>query len=39
MVIGVGHACAAMATIHPQPHDIPMDVILAGGGRVISRTA
>jgi len=26
--IGVGYAESAVATIHPQPHDIPMDVIV-----------
>lgn len=34
LVIGVGHPTAAMATIHPQPYDIPMDVILAGVTRL-----
>ncbi|WP_246671306.1 5-formyltetrahydrofolate cyclo-ligase [Mesorhizobium sp. 8] len=28
VVIGVGYREAEMATIHPQPHDIPMDVVL-----------
>ncbi|MBK0398279.1 5-formyltetrahydrofolate cyclo-ligase [Limibaculum sp. M0105] len=37
-VIGVGHPCAAIPTIHPQPHDIPMDVIVTGAGRVQTRT-
>jgi 5-formyltetrahydrofolate cyclo-ligase len=27
-VIGVGYASAQIATIHPQPHDIPMDAIV-----------
>ena len=27
-VIGVGHAGARIPTIYPQPHDIPMDVIV-----------
>lgn len=27
-VIGVGYAAAELATVHPQPHDIPMDLIL-----------
>jgi 5,10-methenyltetrahydrofolate synthetase len=26
--IGVGYACAAIATIYPQAHDIPMDAIM-----------
>jgi 5,10-methenyltetrahydrofolate synthetase len=31
-VIGVGYAFAAIATIRPQPHDIPMDWIVTGDG-------
>jgi len=27
-VIGVGDSGAAIATIHPLPHDIPMDAIV-----------
>ena len=27
-VIGVGYACGALETIHPQSHDIPMDMIV-----------
>lgn len=27
-VIGVGYACGELQTIHPQPHDVPMDSIL-----------
>jgi 5,10-methenyltetrahydrofolate synthetase len=27
-VIGVGHSSAGLATIHPQPHDIPMQRIV-----------
>ena len=30
--IGVGHPVAAIATIYPQPHDIPMDMVLTGAG-------
>jgi 5,10-methenyltetrahydrofolate synthetase len=37
MVIGVGHPKAAIPTIYPQPHDIPMDVIVTGKGRVVRR--
>lgn len=37
LVIGVGHAFAAMPTIHPLAHDIPMDVIVTGSGAVIWR--
>ncbi|MFO1402395.1 MAG: 5-formyltetrahydrofolate cyclo-ligase [Steroidobacteraceae bacterium] len=29
-VIGVGYESQALATIHPQPHDIPMDWIVTG---------
>jgi 5-formyltetrahydrofolate cyclo-ligase len=28
LVIGVGYSHAAIPTIHPQPHDIPMDKIV-----------
>jgi len=28
IIIGVGYAGAAITTIHPMPHDIPMDVII-----------
>ncbi|MEJ8574982.1 5-formyltetrahydrofolate cyclo-ligase [Microbaculum marinum] len=31
-VFGVGYAAAAIATIHPQPHDIPMDAIVTETG-------
>jgi 5,10-methenyltetrahydrofolate synthetase len=27
-VVGVGYEFGALATIHPQPHDIPMDLVL-----------
>jgi 5-formyltetrahydrofolate cyclo-ligase len=27
-VFGVGYSCAALPTIYPQPHDIPMDAIV-----------
>ncbi len=30
MAIGVGFEDAALPTIHPQPHDIPMDAIVTG---------
>jgi 5-formyltetrahydrofolate cyclo-ligase len=33
-VIGVGLPCAAIPSIHPQPHDIPMDVIVTGNEAV-----
>jgi 5,10-methenyltetrahydrofolate synthetase len=37
MVIGVGHPSSAIPTIFPQPHDVPMDVIVTGKGRVVRR--
>ena len=36
-VIGVGHPCARIATIFPQTHDIPMDVIVTGDGQTLYR--
>lgn len=36
-VIGVGQPCAEIPTIYPQPHDIPMDVIVTGKDRVFTR--
>jgi 5-formyltetrahydrofolate cyclo-ligase len=30
VIIGVGHELGRLETIYPQPHDIPMDVIVAG---------
>ncbi len=38
LVIGVGHPCSAIPTIHPQPHDIPMDVIITGKSHVRERS-
>ena len=35
--IGVGIASARMPTIHPQPHDIPMDAIVTGPDPVLIR--
>jgi len=32
LTIAVGYALSAIATIHPQPHDIPMDVIVTEDG-------
>jgi 5-formyltetrahydrofolate cyclo-ligase len=32
LVIGVGDGSGAIASIFPQPHDIPMDVILTAAG-------
>ena len=31
LVIGIGHPTAWIETIYPQPHDIPMDVVILGG--------
>jgi 5-formyltetrahydrofolate cyclo-ligase len=28
LTVGVGYECTRLATIHPQPHDVPMDVII-----------
>jgi 5,10-methenyltetrahydrofolate synthetase len=36
-VFGVGYAHAALATIHPQPHDIPMRAIVTESGIIASR--
>jgi 5,10-methenyltetrahydrofolate synthetase len=38
-VIGVGYASQALATIHPQPHDIPMDWIVTGTRPPLQRGA
>ena len=38
-VIGVGLPQARIPTIYPQPHDIPMDVIVTGAGQVVRRDA
>jgi 5-formyltetrahydrofolate cyclo-ligase len=32
LAIGVGHELGRLATIHPQPHDIPMDAIVTEAG-------
>jgi 5-formyltetrahydrofolate cyclo-ligase len=39
LVIGVGYECAAVSTIFPQPHDIPMDWIVTGASPARSRAA
>jgi 5-formyltetrahydrofolate cyclo-ligase len=36
-VVGVGYALAAIATIFPQPHDVPMDVVVTEQGALIPR--
>jgi 5-formyltetrahydrofolate cyclo-ligase len=38
-VIGVGYPQLRIATIFPQPHDIPMDWIVSGGAPPLQRTA
>lgn len=35
--LGVGHPVAALRSIHPQAHDIPMNAIVTGRGKVILR--
>jgi len=35
--LGVGHPVAALRSIHPQQHDIPMNAIVTGRGKVILR--
>jgi len=37
--IGVGFASAQLDSIHPQPHDVPMDVIVTDGGIIWRKTA
>jgi len=34
LAIGVGHSCAAVTSIYPQSHDLPMSVILTETGRI-----
>ncbi|MBT8436823.1 MAG: 5-formyltetrahydrofolate cyclo-ligase, partial [Gammaproteobacteria bacterium] len=36
-LIGVGHPVLQIPTIYPQPHDVPMDVIITGYDRIIER--
>lgn len=38
-VVGVGYARAAIPTIYPQPHDIPMDLIVTEDGTAARRAA
>ncbi|SEN52210.1 5-formyltetrahydrofolate cyclo-ligase [Roseovarius tolerans] len=37
--IGIGYQAARLTTIHPQPHDIPLDLILTEAGIATERTA
>jgi 5-formyltetrahydrofolate cyclo-ligase len=39
LAIGVGHPLATLASIYPQPHDIPMDWIVTGNARPARRQA
>jgi 5-formyltetrahydrofolate cyclo-ligase len=32
LIVGVGFECGRLATIHPQPHDVPMDAIVTEAG-------
>lgn len=34
-IVGVGYAQAAIATIYPQPHDIPMNLVVTDAGPVM----
>lgn len=34
-VIGIGYDCQEIETIHPQGHDIPMNMIITQSGRVV----
>jgi 5,10-methenyltetrahydrofolate synthetase len=38
-VFGIGYAQAAIATIYPQPHDIPMDAIVTENGMAARKAA
>jgi 5,10-methenyltetrahydrofolate synthetase len=38
LAIGVGYPCAALETIFPQAHDIPMDWIVTGSSPSVRRT-
>lgn len=39
MAIGIGFEIAQLATIYPQPHDIPLDLILTEAGTRFARVA
>jgi 5-formyltetrahydrofolate cyclo-ligase len=32
LLVGVGFECGRLATIHPQPHDVPMDTVVTEAG-------
>ena len=37
-IIGIGHPKLELPTIFPQPHDIPMDIIISGEGQILTRS-
>ena len=37
LAVGIGFEAARLATIHPQPHDIPMDLVVTEQGLVHRR--
>lgn len=37
VAIGVGHSLGRLASIHPQPHDIPMDLVVTEAGEQWAR--
>ncbi len=39
VTVGVGFEQSQLATIHPQPHDVPMDLIVTERGVVVGRIA
>ena len=39
LAIGLGYPSAELATIYPQPHDVPMDWIVTGSAPALSRGA
>lgn len=39
LAIGIALVAARLSTIFPQPHDIPLDVIVTEGGVSTERTA
>jgi 5-formyltetrahydrofolate cyclo-ligase len=39
LTIGVGYELGRLETIHPQPHDIPMDVLVTDSGFARTKVA
>ena len=39
LVIGIGYGATQLATIHPQPHDIPMQAIVTEEGVLAGKAA